>query len=271
MDNAVPTNQETSKSCPPLNCPVLIELSEQEVLHAISIGGKRQWEALKKGLADKHGFEGDGWEVHIEGAMGELAVAKALNIYWDAGVNTFKTPDLGPLYIRTRSQHHYDLLIREDDDNEAPWILATGRAGKYHIHGWIRGKDAKKPMWSRTHGNRPRAYFVPKSALSPLLSLKLPASTPSPHPLPRWKKYEPLLTELSAEIQPRIPLSSVPFEPSTQNWPLLCFQLAWLATDSTPVTTPEQKALCAFLLKELRKCLEQTTEPTQKKPLPVLK
>jgi hypothetical protein len=258
MDHNQPPN-----TGPANNSPVLIKLTEQEALHAISVGGKRQWESIKKGLDDKHGFQGDGWEVHIEGAMGELAVAKALNVYWDAGINTFKTPDIGPLYVRTRSQHHYDLLIREDDDNEAPWVLTTGRRGQYQIHGWIRGKDAKNPLWAQTHGGRPRAYFVPKSALLPLFSLKL--TPPKPPLQARWRIYEPLLAELSEELQKSPRTACLPPLP-TENWPALCWQLSWLSADSTALTTPVQKNLSTFLLKELEKCMEQAKQPAQKNP-----
>jgi len=166
----------------------IIHLTDAEVLSAIQVGGLRQWESLKKNLPDKHGFLGDGWEAHIEGAMGEIAAAKALNCYWCGGINTFKTPDLYNIQVRTRSKKEYELLLRDNDDSCSQWVLVTGKAGKYQVHGWIWGYEGKNPEWRKEHGGRPTAYFVPHSQLHPLHTLL--HSTPTPHqPHPRRNTF----------------------------------------------------------------------------------
>jgi hypothetical protein len=78
-----------------------INLNSHEVGAAVRVGALRHWEAVRGGMADRHGFDGDGWGVHIEGALGEIAAAKALNIYWDGSVNTFKADDLAGIQVRT--------------------------------------------------------------------------------------------------------------------------------------------------------------------------
>lgn len=147
---------------------VVVTLSESELMLGAQIGVQRQIEALLAGRPDRHGFNGaDGWSVHVEGACGELAVAKVLDRYWAGTLNTFKSGgDVGALQVRTRSKAHYDLLIRSDDRDEDLFILVTGRAPTYTVVGYIRGAEGKKPEYLQTHGNRPAAYFVPQAALT---------------------------------------------------------------------------------------------------------
>ncbi len=147
-----------------------VTLSPYELSMAAQVGSRRQIEALTKGLPDKHGFGGeDGWTVHIEGACGEMAVASALGRYWSGSVNTFKSGgDVGTVQVRTRSRHDYDLIVRRDDRDNDIFILVTGLAPRFEVRGWIRGADARRSEWLRTHGNRPAAYFVPQTALMPI-------------------------------------------------------------------------------------------------------
>jgi len=145
-----------------------VKLNAHEIGAGARVGVARHWEAVRKGRTDRHGFSGDGWGVHIEGALGEIAAAKALNVYWDGSVNTFKADDLTGIQVRTRSKPDYELIIRPEDSEESVWVLVTGKYGTYTVRGWIRGKDAKRQEWLANHGNRPPAYFVPTDALKPI-------------------------------------------------------------------------------------------------------
>jgi hypothetical protein len=149
-----------------------IKLTSHEVGAAVRVGGLRNWQSIRAGLHDAHGYDGDGWGIHIEGAMGEMAAAKALNVYWDGSVNSFKTNDLNGIQVRTRSEHYYDLIVRPEDDNNAIWILVTGKNGIYNVRGWILGRDAKQKEWIQTYGRRPPAHFVPQNKLKSLERLK---------------------------------------------------------------------------------------------------
>ena len=150
-----------------------VTLNWAEMYIATGIGRIRQLEAMKKGLPDKYGFIGDGWSIHIEGACGELAVAKVLNVYWGGTVNTFKTKaDVGKLEVRTRSRHDYDLLVRPDDKDTSVFIHVTGKAPNFQIHGWMLGKDAKQEKWMQNYGGRDSAYFVPFAELQDLKDIK---------------------------------------------------------------------------------------------------
>lgn len=147
-----------------------VKLSRFEMFMAASVGIRRHIEALSRDLPDRHGFDGaSGWQVHIEGACGEVAFAKAAERYWSGSVNTFKDGgDVGDVQVRTRSRHDYDLLVRPGDPDTARFVLVTGTAPTYRVWGWIRGSVAKSPHFLRTYGDRPAAYFVPKSELHPV-------------------------------------------------------------------------------------------------------
>lgn len=157
---------------------VRIKLTPNEMMMAATIGVCRHIGALKAGRADAHGMDpGNGWKHHIEGACGEIAVAKALKLFWPGTVNTFKDGgDVGKLQIKTRSKSHYDLIIREDDSDDAYFVLATGECPNYEVIGYIRARDGKRPEWIQTYGDRPAAWFVPQSALIPIGEMDLIAT-----------------------------------------------------------------------------------------------
>ncbi len=150
-----------------------VTLTWHEVALASQVGMRRHAEALSKGLPDAYGrTSDDGWSVHIEGACGELAVAKAMNVFWSPTVNTFKAGgDVGAWQVRTRSRADYELLVRDSDKDSAPYILVRGKAPNFEVAGWILGADAKQPQWKQTHGGRAPAYFVPDGALKAMAEL----------------------------------------------------------------------------------------------------
>jgi hypothetical protein len=146
-----------------------VVLTPSEILMAATIGLMRHIASVKAGLPDRNGHEGAGWNLHIEGACGELAVAKGLGLYWTGGINTFKgSGDVGKIQVRTRSKPEYELIIRPDDDEDATFVLVTGLCPAYDIVGKIVARDGKRQEWLCEHGDRPPAWFVPQKALEPI-------------------------------------------------------------------------------------------------------
>lgn len=152
-----------------------VTLSWPEAAMASDVGRMRQLSSIKAGLVDAHGFTGDGWSEHIEGACGEMALAKHLGVYWDGSVNSFHRPDVGKFQVRTRSRREYELIVREADHDDDVFVLVTGKCPHYEVRGWIVGKDAKRDEFKASHGNRPAAYFVPHDALQCLSNLPSPS------------------------------------------------------------------------------------------------
>lgn len=150
-----------------------VRLRDYEVLQAAMTGMLRQVSAIKRKSVSK--INGREWQAHIEGACGEVAVAKVMGRYWGGGINTYKSGgdiDSTGWEVRTRSSHDYDLIVRDDDDDERIFILVTGHAPDYQVHGWIRAADAKQHQWQKNYGGHGLAYFVPHHALSEMGELR---------------------------------------------------------------------------------------------------
>lgn len=150
-----------------------VRLEPYECQMAAFAGMQRQTSCLN--TPDSHGFvgdEGQGWNIHIEGAGGEIALAKALGMYWSGSVNTFKVGgDVGELQVRTRSQHYYDLILRPDDRDDDLFALVTGLMPNYLVRGWTYARDAKRSEFVQKYGGRPAAWFVPTHFLRPFKKL----------------------------------------------------------------------------------------------------
>ncbi len=108
------------------------------------------------------------------GAAGELALAKALGVYWNFSVDTFRTkPDVAGYEVRTRTNPKWDLFIRGNDSDRRKYALVVIDNGGFRIVGYMLGADAKRREWLRDYGNRSAAaYFVPQAALHPIPELQ---------------------------------------------------------------------------------------------------
>lgn len=150
-----------------------VNLEWFEVSRAALVGVSRNVEALRKGLQNARPTNESEWHIHILGALGECAFAKAMGRYWSGSVNTFKHGgDVGLIQVRTRSKHHYDLIVRDGDCDDDLFVLVTGGPNEFEIHGCMRGKDAKRPEFKQNYGNYGNAYFVPKTKLMDVRGLR---------------------------------------------------------------------------------------------------
>lgn len=150
-----------------------ITLTPAELSVAAFVGAMRQVSSVSKGSREAHGStEQNGWNKHVEGACGECAYAKFANVYWSPTVNTYKAPDVDGVQVKTRSKSEYELLVRDDDADDHPFVLVTGMNGRYVVRGWLYGHEAKRPEWKQGHGGREPAYFAPQSALRPMEELR---------------------------------------------------------------------------------------------------
>ena len=155
--------------------PIEVEVCWYELAQAGTCGLLRNIEAYRDNRPNSHGLDDNkDWEIHINGAIGEMIVAKAFNLYWDGSINTFKTqPDVAGLQVRTRSKDEYELLVRPDDDNDKIFVHVTGKRFKYKVKGWKMGRDCKRKEWFKTFDRRPPAYFVPDYELHDIRTLPI--------------------------------------------------------------------------------------------------
>ena len=125
-------------------------LSEREMLLAASSGVQREVECLRKlnggenvvSEYEKNNNQvgpGGLWNNHIEGALGEFAVAKFLGLY-PSGITEQDATDVGEHYeVRTRGLEYQELFVKKKDNPDKYYILAQGSFGEYTIRGWITG------------------------------------------------------------------------------------------------------------------------------------
>ena len=148
-----------------------ITLSLEEIAMAASVAVHRGIDAIKHNRKNQHGFTGNGWTENIEGYGAELAVAKALNIYYSAGAGKgFKDADVSEkIQVRWASQENYRLIVRGPDKTDHVYVLVTGEAPEYDIKGFMPGHIVKQDKYFSNPGNgRPDAWWVPQSDLKPI-------------------------------------------------------------------------------------------------------
>ena len=150
---------------------VWVDLSLAEMLYASNVGTIRHYEAEMAGRRPTHGMEKsdkDFLTAHIQGAIGELLVAKTRDRYFMPTVNTFKAADLGKnIQVRFRREHNWDMVIRDNDDPEHIFVHVTGKGPTYCIRGWAYAKNVMLPQYRANHGGYRESWFVPELALKP--------------------------------------------------------------------------------------------------------
>jgi hypothetical protein len=147
-----------------------VELKTSELVFAAQIGVKRQLDALEN--TRKTRFVPSGWwDVHINGACGELAVARALNCFWCGG--HFRSRDVAEYQVRTTHHQTGRLTIHDDDNNNDIFILVIGdgRTRVFDIVGWIKAIDGKRPEYWVEMQSGTWDFMVPQSALHPFEEL----------------------------------------------------------------------------------------------------
>ena len=150
--------------------PLIVKLTADEIYHAALHGCLCRIRALLNGRRDR--FQTDpveSWGIAIEGAASEIAVAKALRLFW-SGMTEFGAMDVEGLQVR-RSRTNC-LAIRPKDADTDRFVFVTGTVPQFSIHGWIYGFEARKPEYLRDpNGHNYPAYFVPIAALHPIEDL----------------------------------------------------------------------------------------------------
>lgn len=149
---------------------VTVTLTWPEQLQAVIIGGMRRIGSKARCRTAPYGDpQANLWDIDIEAAGAELAVAKAMGVYW-TGICGYPEPagDVGGLEVRSTKRMDGRLILHDRDKDDAPYILVRGAMPIYQIVGWIYGRDGKQERYL-FHGDgrsaHRRAYFVPVEAL----------------------------------------------------------------------------------------------------------
>lgn len=152
---------------------VRVVLTSHEMLHAGLVGLTRQIDNLWERRTDRYGAQPrDGWRMHIEGALGEMALAKHMDCYWSGRLGELKAPDVGPLQVRTRvRQENAGLILHPDDRDDQLFVLVISWAPVFMLIGWTLAADGKQERYWKDIPDNRSAFFVPHSALQPIESL----------------------------------------------------------------------------------------------------
>lgn len=154
---------------------VEIKLTIDEIRAGVMAGVERQLMNLQNGARPRYGADSDNdWQSNIEGVLGEMAVAKLLEVEYDPNLGNYQAVDVGDLY-QVRTSPKPSLLLHPPDKDHHIFIFANGVNGTYGMAGWVYGQEGKrKEFWRDPKGGRP-CYFVPKHALNPIEQLPRPA------------------------------------------------------------------------------------------------
>lgn len=142
---------------------VEVALSVEAMVQAVMVGARRTIAAARKALRSPSQAKRT-WDIDIEGAMAEMAVAKATGMYFEPELDKFGDADVGQLHVRHTVLPDGCLIIRPEDP-EGRYCLVTGQLGRYRIVGCIDSLEARQDIWMRAPQGRPAAWFVPQSAL----------------------------------------------------------------------------------------------------------
>lgn len=134
---------------------MIVHLGFVELIVGAIVGIIRRVSSLKAGDRDRLVSDEDPWVVDIRGALGEMALAKALNIYWKPGVRTFKAPDVGGFQVRCTPKPC--LILRDWDKNpDEIYVLVNVKRTSFTIVGWIQCSEGK----TEKHRKDPTSFFV---------------------------------------------------------------------------------------------------------------
>ena len=75
-----------------------IKLTPSQILQGANAGCLRQVQNLQKSRTPRYGADNkNDWQLHVEGCLGEIAVASFLGIFWDANLGLLHRSDVGEL------------------------------------------------------------------------------------------------------------------------------------------------------------------------------
>lgn len=129
--------------------------------------------AIRKARSEPYGHpsERGDWDVVIEGAAAEMAVAKALRLYWGDSPALDYNGDVGRYQVRSTDHADGHLILYERDADDATFVLVTGRAPAFTVRGFILARDGKRDEYLANGRLRSEGWMVPQSALRPIREL----------------------------------------------------------------------------------------------------
>lgn len=146
--------------------PISVSLTQRELMVGANHGVLRNVVDIKE---SRHGVNEQPkekrWQVMIEGALAEIAVAKAFGIYWSGAIDRGHR-DTKDYEVRMSYTQKNRLWLYNYDPDNLVYLFVTGLEGNYTLQGWVYGFEGKKPEYWQKVSWRPAAYYVPNEKLN---------------------------------------------------------------------------------------------------------
>lgn len=150
-----------------------IELNnaEQKLVETISLA-RSQYDRKHKRKDQLRADKSKARFIEVNGLGGEIAVAKAFNLYPDINTEDISRydcllPDGRKLEVKTTEYGHGKLIVRKKNDSDL-YILVTGKMPNYKIIGYIEAEELDK-YW--TELEKGFSYVVEQKLLKPIEDL----------------------------------------------------------------------------------------------------
>ena len=149
-------------------------LTGSEMNLAAIAGVQRALDAVRRGRKGRYGAEnGAGFDYDVCGCIGELAVAKHLNRYWNGNFLDLDAADVDRDYQVRASLFdgpRCGMFLHSPDKDHQPFIGCFVRLPSVWVMGWVFGREGKLDPYWRADLKRP-AFVVPYPDLHPISSL----------------------------------------------------------------------------------------------------
>lgn len=144
-----------------------VTLTWAELQQAALVGCQRYIRALWRERNEIYGTPPDPWGVHITGAAAEMAVAKALGVFWPYATDPDWGGDVGTYHVRSTNRDDGCLILHDRDPDDGVFVLAIGTPRTYRLAGWLTARDGKTAAYWRSNVREP-CFMVPQHDLAPM-------------------------------------------------------------------------------------------------------
>lgn len=150
---------------------VVVTLCWAELQQAAQVGIQRQLRALERRAKHRVYAPADPWGNHVNAAAAEMALAKALGLYWADSPVLDYAGDVGPYQVRSTKRLDGPLILRPSDSDDAVFVLVVCDVPTYRIVGWTWASQGKvQPYW-QPDDDLAGCWKVPQEFLRPLVDL----------------------------------------------------------------------------------------------------
>lgn len=148
--------------------PIEVDLTDSDQQLACIVGAMTMVNVMHGKRKGRYGADPNDIWLDVKGALGELAVAKALNLGWFEHTVVGRV-DVGDyVQVRAVDQSHHRLIVHDDDKGHEPFVLAdVTKLPRVQLVGWLYASEAQVEdnVEDPTFQNRP-AHFVERHELT---------------------------------------------------------------------------------------------------------